>query len=287
MWYKFENFPERDFPIYSSAQTRRGQIVGGHYHGAMELMQICTGEPLLTVDTTQLRCRPGDLFFIPAYAVHSLEAAEECSIRGITFEPALLDGALCGVDLAGQFARERIGDPLCREGHPLHPAMEQAFERVYDAYHTASPTRRPAILSALYALLEVLLKRYASVGQKEHAYRRLEPAIRYMEDHLAEELSLEQISALLNICPDHCIRLFREQTHKTPMRYLSDLRIAEAMKLLVETELPVGEIAARCGYSSANYLSKAFKDRLKKTPTEYRRQGFTRGTGFDIIMKKF
>lgn len=277
MWYKFENYPDPDFPIYSSAQQRSGKVVGGHYHGAMELMQVVSGAPLLTVDTTQIRCRPGDLFFIPAYAVHSLESEELCAIRGITFEPALLDGALCGVDPAGQFSRGRISDPLCRAGHPLHPEMAAAFDRMYDAYHTPSPTRRPAVLSALYGMLEMLLRRYAPAAEEERAYRRLEPAIRYMEAHFAEEISLEQISRLLNVCPDHCIRMFREQTNKTPMRYLADLRLVEAMKLLVETDLPMGQIAARCGYSGPAYLSKTFKDRLGRSPRQYRQKNTATG----------
>jgi AraC family transcriptional regulator of arabinose operon len=75
---------------------------------------------------------------------------------------------------------------------------------------------------------------------------------------------------VLNICPDHCIRLFREQVNKTPMRYLADLRLTEAMKRLVETDLSVGSIAAECGYSSAAHLTKTFKDRLGITPREYR-----------------
>ncbi len=272
MRYKFENFPEMDFPIYSSAQTRKGTVVGGHYHAALELLQICSGEPLLTVDTTQFRCRPGDLFFIPAYAVHTLESAEECAIRGITFEPALIDAALCGVAVEEQFCRERIADLLCRADHPLHPAMRAAFDRLYEAYHTESSTRRVAVLSALYGMVEVLVRRYASVADADHTYRRLKPAIRYMEEHIAEPITLEQISAVLNVCPDHCIRLFRGQTHKTPIRYLADLRLAEAMKLLVETDLSVGQIAARCGYSSPAYLSKAFKDRLGRAPRQYRQK---------------
>ena len=263
MWYKFENYPEREFPIYSSAQERVGLAVGGHYHGAMELLRIDRGTPLLTVDTTQIRCRPGDLFFIPAYAVHSLESEGLCSIRGITFEPSLVDGALCGVEVEEQFSRRRI------DGFFV-PAANAAFDRLYEAYHTHSPTRRAAMLSALYGVLEQLLLRYPAAG--EGSYRRLAPAIRYMEEHLAEEISLRKISRLLNVCPDHCIRLFREQTNKTPMRYLSDLRIAEAMKLLVETDLPMGQIAEKCGYSGPAYLSKAFKDRLGRSPREYRKK---------------
>lgn len=272
MWYKFENYKDPSFPIYSSEQTRTGTVVGAHYHGAMELLQILHGTPLLTVDTTQIRCQPGDLFFIPAFAVHSLEGEEECSIRGITFEPVLLDEALCGVDLKEQFGRSRVTDLLWRAHCTDHGEMKAAFDRLFEGYHTPSSTRRAAVLSALYGVLEVLMRRYCAMERDERAFRRLQPAIRYMEEHFAEGITLEQISGVLNICPDHCIRLFREQVNKTPMRYLADLRLTEAMKRLVETDLSVGAIAAECGYSTAAHLTKTFKDRLGITPREYRRR---------------
>ncbi len=272
MHYKFERFSDPGFPIYSAVQKGAGTLVSPHYHKAYELIEISAGSPLLYIDAGVYRCKAGDIFFIPPFAVHSLQSeTEDCIIRGITFEGKLLDEIACNIALDEILSRECVASFCTREGDLLHQGMQSRFEKVFDAYHTPSSTRRIAILSALYGLLEMLLMKYAPKAKTSRNERRILPAIRYMEAHYPETITLASISNELNMCNDHTIRLFKAITNKTPIQFLTDLRLSEAIKLLVETDLSIGEIAVRTGFSDANYFSKVFKDRLCRSPRDYRK----------------
>lgn len=271
MNYKIENFNEKSFPIYSSAQKRSGTVVNAHYHTACELVLICQGSPLLSVDTTTTRCRAGDLLFIPAFSVHTLYSEEECSIRGITFEPAMLDSQAIELDCGQAFARGRITEFCTSPQDSYYAALRQKFDALFDTYHQQRPFWKAEVLAGLYGVVAALAARYAAEEQNAGVYRKLQPAIAYLEKHFAEPITLQGIANTLNVCPDHAIRMFKEGTNKTPIRYLNDLRLTEAMKLLTESDCSVEEISVRTGFSNANYFSKAFKDLTKKSPLAYRK----------------
>ncbi len=271
MWYKYENFADPEFPIYSTAQQQTGLTVMAHFHPALELIKVCRGTPLVTVDSAPIRCGEGDLLFIPAYAVHSLESEGDCAIQSITFEPALLDATACKVDLQALLQRGRVKDLLCPHGAETAP-LHTAFDALFAAYHTETPRRRLWILSALYGMTAALLDQFAAPQSSARNIGRLEPALRYMEAHFDQKISLKELAELLYISPEHCIRLFYEQTNKTPKQYLTDLRIREAMRLLAETDLSVEQIAARCGFAGGPHLCKVFKERIGKTPLVYRKR---------------
>ena len=78
------------------------------------------------------------------------------------------------------------------------------------------------------------------------------------------------MSSLLNICDDHFIKLFKSATNKTPIKYINDLRIEAALKLLVDSNLSITQIADRVGFSNINYMIKVFKDTLNTTPKAYK-----------------
>ena len=67
------------------------------------------------------------------------------------------------------------------------------------------------------------------------------------------------------------LRRFRAETGTTPLRWLHAQRVAEARRLLEQTDLPVEEVASRCGFGSAVSLRDHFARATKTTPTAYRR----------------
>jgi AraC-like DNA-binding protein len=73
------------------------------------------------------------------------------------------------------------------------------------------------------------------------------------------------------LSPSTLRRRWFEAVKITPGRYLQNLRLQNARRLLAETTLPVGEIAAQTGFQDMFYFSRRFKSETKRTPTQYRR----------------
>ena len=74
------------------------------------------------------------------------------------------------------------------------------------------------------------------------------------------------------LSPSTLRRRWFDALKTTPGRYLLNLRLQNARRLLAETNLPVGEIATQTGFQDMFYFSRRFKSETKLTPTQYRRQ---------------
>jgi len=95
--------------------------------------------------------------------------------------------------------------------------------------------------------------------------------IALMENELSSSLSLDGLSQRLAISKQWLIQRFKRSTGKTPMEYLTALRISQGKRLLKDTLLPVGEIAVLCGFENVYYFSNRFKHATGLSPMAYRK----------------
>lgn len=108
-----------------------------------------------------------------------------------------------------------------------------------------------------------------TVKDTEHTVGKIK---KYIEmNYKKENLSLGEISRIFNMSPNYICRIFKEQTGSTLINYISGLRILQAKKLLVETDLKICEISDKLGYSSQYYFSMGFKKATGYSPKEYRK----------------
>ena len=94
----------------------------------------------------------------------------------------------------------------------------------------------------------------------------------YMVSHLAEPLTIDQLSARFRISPTALKDSFR-QTYGRPIhQYLLEKRVQHAAELLHHSSLSIVDIAAAVGYNSASQFGVAFKRRYRLTPSQFRRE---------------
>lgn len=95
---------------------------------------------------------------------------------------------------------------------------------------------------------------------------------KYINEHLGEQrLSREDIANFVYLNPDYLTRLFKKQTGLSISDYLQQQRMEYAKKLLIETNMPVSEVALSVGYSNFSYFSTIFKKSTALNPMEYRK----------------
>jgi AraC family transcriptional regulator len=100
--------------------------------------------------------------------------------------------------------------------------------------------------------------------------KRLRRVIEFMSVHYAEQITLEQLAAEAGISKYHFTRLFHQKLGKTPFRFLTEIRLTAARKMLIATDLRVNEIALACGYTAASYFTIAFTARYGVSPLKFR-----------------
>lgn len=87
--------------------------------------------------------------------------------------------------------------------------------------------------------------------------------------------SIEKLAKDFGYCKDHFIRLFKNETGKTPKEYIIDIRIEGAMNLLKMSSSSIQEIADMLGYSDMYAFSKQFKAKTGVSPRNFRQKQYT------------
>jgi AraC family transcriptional regulator len=139
---------------------------------------------------------------------------------------------------------------------PGHPVYADCLARAVAAQllraHSAGPAPRPR-----------------PPGRLSRA--QLARAREMMRAGLATPLSLRDLADAAGLSPSHFARGFKASTGLPPHRYLIRLRIEHGQALLRDTDLPIAEIAAACGFAHQEHLTRAFGRWVGTTPACYRR----------------
>lgn len=101
--------------------------------------------------------------------------------------------------------------------------------------------------------------------------------MRVLGDAVADEFdgcwTVARLAALVDLSPFHFARAFKASFGATPHRWLQQLRMEEAARLVRETRQPLGDIALQTGHPSASHFSQAFRRHWGLSPSVYRRSG--------------
>jgi len=95
-------------------------------------------------------------------------------------------------------------------------------------------------------------------------------AIRYMQDHYGNPITLDSLSETLDCSVGHIVKLFKREVGSSPIQYLTSIRIEQAKTLLLHSEATLEEIANRVGYPDKYYFGRIFKKHTGISPIRYR-----------------
>jgi AraC family transcriptional regulator len=100
---------------------------------------------------------------------------------------------------------------------------------------------------------------------------QLRVVVDFLESHLADRTSISELAGLLHLSRFHFIRAFKKTVGMPPHQFILRRRVERARELLANNDLSVGEIAERTGFNGAAQLSRAFRQIVGTTPTDFRR----------------
>lgn len=123
-------------------------------------------------------------------------------------------------------------------------AEEMPYEQLPDFVESERPINRPEIRKAML----------------------------YIEKNLSKRVSLRRISEHIHLSESYFSKIFKDDTGLSVMQYITLLRIQEAKKLLVYSQLTVNQISKTLGYNRTSYFCKIFKLATTETPHSYRKK---------------
>lgn len=146
--------------------------------------------------------------------------------------------------------------------------IENEYHRVFDSILYTSVLYR-IVQDVLLFLKDVI--ECAVQYRFGRAFDVTEKAIQYIEQNFADKkLSLYKVAQFVGRSPAYFSTILSEKKGETFRQVLTNIRIKEAQRLLVETTLSIQEIADQTGFSNPNYFSRIFKEVLGVPPRVYR-----------------
>ena len=111
----------------------------------------------------------------------------------------------------------------------------------------------------------------AAAEPEKQEERAITGITRYLQEHLAEEISLSVLAEQFHLNPQYISQLFKSEIGVNFLAYLTNIRMEKAKKLLLTTSASIAEVAEQSGYGDYRVFTKVFKKSEGITPSQYRR----------------
>lgn len=125
----------------------------------------------------------------------------------------------------------------------------------------------------LFFLLDQILREYASDFESVDVLRpnrQIQSLCQYMEEHFAENVTLDELLSMTDFGKSYLLRSFTRQTGVSPYRYLQTIRLDKAKRFLEEGIAPI-DAAGMAGFSDQSHFTHFFKEFIGLTPKQYQR----------------
>lgn len=257
--------------------------VSAHRHDFLEFAYVIEGSARQGFHDRTVPVRAGDFFMINYGEVHWYEPPDDkpFTVANILFQPEFLDPSLRDCrgfpDLVafsgiGCNYFNLLASPTSVIFHDDTGEVRYLVDRMDEEYREDRPKRTELLRAYLTELLLLTLRKiYKRSDTLDPDDRTLAPILDHMKQHFREPITLRSIGERTGYTPSYLSTLFAKKLGIPFSRYLQNLRIAEACRLLCTTEDSVETIAAACGYGDIKFFREVFRTRLRVTPSEFRR----------------
>ncbi len=250
--------------------TEKSAMPHVHYHDAHELYYMVNGSTTYYIGDKIFRVQAGNFIFIPKGILHKTDYEVDDNHERIIIN---FGDKLFGNDL--QELREELMD--CRLIYIEKDKMPY-FKELLDRMEaeSARDDSYNSTLMHLYVkelLVQLCRHKYHYKPTLSGTDQAIYAISKYIRMHFHENITLGELSREFAMSESHLSRKFKAHTGIGINEYITYVRITNAERLLLETELSVTEVADRCGYSDSNYFSTVFKRIKGVSPQKIRKQG--------------
>lgn len=243
-----------------------------HRTWCCELIYVVRGEVIIETGRRRQLTATGDMVLIPAGCLHRdvFDLSKGLEVFMVFFA---WKAARCFWRTVTPGVNAPLHLPVGRDAARLIEELQRGL---------ASGLETDRIIGRIHllAILGMFLKHYGAPvpgtdATENYGRRRRQglmlKARKYLQEHLAEEISLDNIARDLQVSSYYLSHVFSCESNFRLFEYLNQLRMERAMKLLKEGRLNVSEVAYAAGFNDCNYFSRVFHRHFGISPRACRR----------------
>ncbi|MBR6765471.1 MAG: helix-turn-helix transcriptional regulator [Clostridia bacterium] len=254
------------FAEYSDAQGF--MLDESHFHNHYEVYYLIKGRRRYIIENEIYDVQEGDIVLIPPMIMHKTQ-----QIPG-TDKSERHQRMLYNLREMPEILKPVFEKRLYR---PTGEAREEIKRLIEESVQEDKISEEGVFLHRLNAhkILFILLRmpKDQPVLQKlEHRDQLMQNAACYIKEHCDKSISLREVADEMGFTPEYFSSVFKNVTGLNFVDYLNNMRIARALNLLNETDLPISKISEQCGFNDSNYFAIVFKKIMGISPRTYRNE---------------
>ena len=268
---------EKDFAIESLKYHGNISMTDNHYHSHYEILYIQSGKRTLKINNAlEYTLDSQVIALLKPNVLHQTTSFENPSQTRllINVSQALMS------ELTEAFSYDILmcfNTPVLKLQFYDVKMMNYLFTELRDTKED-SPLYKDIVKINLSKILLILSEAYLNQTElKDEVYasqtvnNRVDYIIKYFHENFNSEISMAKIADKLYCTETYISRIFKQVTGITPYKYLLNIRIVNACRLLRSGSISKSDIAEECGFTSLVSFSRAFKQIQGCSPTEYQK----------------
>lgn len=265
---EFVLFPDPDLPVIFHFDTLCFESKFTiHWQDNLELLYFIEGEANVQSGALCRKFQKHDIAVINNSHLHNIQAVTPIC----RYYCLLAEREFC----------QSLGaatDELCFGLRVRDPIARQYFDQIVEEMLTKKAYYQAAVRANLGGLLVHLCRNWLEEADFQNAKQdkklyMVKAAIRYIREHMTENLTVESISTAVGFSKYYFCRTFKEMTGQTVIDYINATRCGFARWLLLSGRYNVSETAERSGFTNLSYFTKIYKKYMGQLPSQAGRQG--------------
>ncbi len=236
-----------------------------HYHDHYEIYYLAKGNVRYFIDEEIYDLEEGDVVLIPPHVIHKTATLMNKSAERIL------------IAFTNEFIMYPQNDRIfsCFDiSYFKVPPVKELIRKAEKEYFNKDRYSEDLIAGYIREILVTLERTVERKPYKENSLNCsiIQQAVHYISENYHSELSLSMLSSEFALSESHFSRQFKMHTGFGVNEYIVTVRVKNAERMLLTTNLPVTQIAQNCGFNSSSYFAAVFKKIRGKSPISVRKK---------------
>jgi len=252
-----------------------GSYVPPHWHDALEIVYLQTGELTFSIENRTRILKPGQCILVSPNIIHSTKCTMPNTAIVFQIPIKFLETLIPDVhqmlfvlddqnDVSAEYSKKT--DALKNTLHHMQVLNDERPNGYLLLFN-----------SLLYDLIYRLYKEFSiplihmEYEHKSHILTRLTPILNYTAQHYKESISIQQISDIAALQPTYFCRFFKKNMGITYLEYQNELRLSYILRDLISTNNSISFIMGQHGFTNYKLLCRLFRQHFDATPSQIRK----------------
>lgn len=281
----------RRYPFHCFIANTKGHEfnVDPHWHYYIELLFFLEGAANVILGNERYQVSDGDFVLINSREVHSITCPEGRTTKYIVIKldldvlyssaESIFEAKYILPFTMSQYKYKKVFKQNEIENTPLKSLSVE----IYEEYINKKYGFELAVRMNIGALFLWFIRKWESEGikitveniPKQIDIMKLQHLVDYLDMHYNEEISVRDMAKMCNVSYCYFSRFFKKVMQKTFVEYLNYIRIVEAKRLLLTTDMNITEVALNVGFSGSSYFIEQFKRYNNQSPKQFKTSALT------------